>query len=82
MRLDASREPWMTAPETRVVLDALTKDGSGARFVGGVVRNALLHRPVSDIDIATPLVPEELSTVRLPRLQMASRTKSPPCAAM
>ncbi|HEY1636952.1 MAG TPA: CCA tRNA nucleotidyltransferase [Rhizomicrobium sp.] len=67
MRLDSSREPWMTEPETRVVLDALTKDGSGARFVGGVVRNALLHRPVSDIDIATPLVPEEV----IRRLQAA-----------
>jgi poly(A) polymerase len=60
MRLDASREPWMSAPETRAVLDALTSDGSEARFVGGVVRNALLQRPVSDIDIATPLVPGEV----------------------
>jgi poly(A) polymerase len=51
----------MTAPETRAVLDAL--DGQG-RFVGGAVRNALLGKPVSDIDIATPLTPEAV-TARL-----------------
>jgi poly(A) polymerase len=67
MRLNASREPWMSTPETRAVLEALTSDGGEARFVGGVVRNALLQRPVSDIDIATPLIPDEV----IRRLQAA-----------
>ncbi|HEX4861678.1 MAG TPA: CCA tRNA nucleotidyltransferase [Rhizomicrobium sp.] len=59
MKLDPARNPWMTAPETRAVIAAL---GEGkARFVGGVVRNALLGLDVSDIDIATPLVPEEMT---------------------
>ncbi|MEM7237780.1 MAG: CCA tRNA nucleotidyltransferase [Pseudomonadota bacterium] len=31
-----------------------------AFFVGGCVRNALLHQTVADIDIATPLVPDEV----------------------
>lgn len=57
MRLDPRRESWMTAPKTRAVLDAL---GPDARFVGGAVRNALLKREVSDIDIATPLRPDEV----------------------
>jgi poly(A) polymerase len=57
----------MTAPETRAVMAALTKDGGEARFVGGVVRNALMHRHVTDIDIATPLVPGEVTQ----RLQAA-----------
>jgi poly(A) polymerase len=39
----------------------LTRDGGAARFVGGVVRNALLKRPVTDIDIATPLLPGEVT---------------------
>ncbi|HEY7979228.1 MAG TPA: CCA tRNA nucleotidyltransferase [Rhizomicrobium sp.] len=47
----------MTSAETRAVLDALGE----ARFVGGVVRNALLGRDVSDIDIATPLTPDEVT---------------------
>ncbi|HUO88817.1 MAG TPA: CCA tRNA nucleotidyltransferase [Rhizomicrobium sp.] len=57
MKLDPRQNPWMTAPETRAVLDAL---GGNGRFVGGAVRNALLGKPVSDIDIATPLLPEDV----------------------
>ncbi|MFO1143573.1 MAG: CCA tRNA nucleotidyltransferase [Amaricoccus sp.] len=37
---------------------ALTADGHRALFVGGCVRNALLGRPVSDVDIATDARPE------------------------
>jgi poly(A) polymerase len=60
-RLDPARQAWMRTSETQAVMDALTKDGGAARFVGGVVRNALLGRDVSDIDIATPLLPDEVS---------------------
>ncbi|HEY0104681.1 MAG TPA: CCA tRNA nucleotidyltransferase [Rhizomicrobium sp.] len=58
MKLDAARHAWMTAPQTRAVFAAL---GGEARFVGGAVRNALLGRPGADIDIATPLVPPEVT---------------------
>ena len=61
MKLDPSREKWMTAPETRAVMDALKADGGEARFVGGVVRNALMHRDVTDVDIATPLWPDDVT---------------------
>jgi poly(A) polymerase len=57
----------MTAPETRNVMQALAASGGEARFVGGAVRNALMHRPVTDIDIATPLLPDEVTR----RLQAA-----------
>ncbi|MBU6475028.1 MAG: CCA tRNA nucleotidyltransferase [Alphaproteobacteria bacterium] len=50
----------MTAPETRKVMAALNEDGGEARFVGGCVRDALANRPVLDIDIATPLAPEDV----------------------
>jgi len=49
-------QAWLTAPETRAVMTAL----GDARFVGGCVRNALLGEPVDDIDIATPLSPDEV----------------------
>jgi poly(A) polymerase len=49
----------MTAPETRAVIAALTPEK--ARFVGGSVRNALMGLAVIDIDIATPLVPGEVT---------------------
>ncbi len=41
---------------------ALTAAGGAdcARFVGGCVRNAVLKRPVGDIDIATTLTPDEV----------------------
>src|SRR5712692_10063237 len=53
--------PWMHEPSTRALLDALAQAGIAARFVGGVVRDALLGRPIADIDLATPSRPEEVS---------------------
>ena len=52
--------PWMTAPETRAVLAALTAEGAEVRFVGGCVRDSVLKRPVGDIDIATPDPPRKV----------------------
>jgi poly(A) polymerase len=54
------QRPWMTAPETTAVLDALEAAGGPdcARYVGGCVRNSLIGQPVSDIDIATVLTPD------------------------
>jgi poly(A) polymerase len=49
---------WMTEPATRRVIAALQAGGQAARFVGGAVRDAVLGRPVTDIDIATPLAPD------------------------
>jgi poly(A) polymerase len=51
---------WMAAAATRSVIQALEAAGGpdSARFVGGCVRNALIGRPIDDIDIATPLPPQ------------------------
>lgn len=54
-------QTWLSAPETRAVMDALTSNGGAARFVGGCVRNALLGVDAGDIDIATPLMPDEVT---------------------
>ena len=55
-------QPWMTAPATLAVIGALEAAGGAesARFVGGCVRDAVLRRPVSDIDIATTLLPDQV----------------------
>lgn len=53
-------QPWMTAPETRAVIAALTAEGAEVRFVGGCVRDALAGRPVKDVDIATPDHPQRV----------------------
>jgi poly(A) polymerase len=53
-------QPWMIEPATTTLLAALTAGGVEARFVGGSVRDALLGRPIGDIDIATPAPPERV----------------------
>lgn len=53
-------EPWLSDPDTLRVLDAIEADGKPARFIGGCVRDAIAHRPVHDIDIATPERPERI----------------------
>ncbi|HRE60891.1 MAG TPA: CCA tRNA nucleotidyltransferase [Micropepsaceae bacterium] len=52
--------PFLTAPESQRVMTALMQNGGDARFVGGAVRNCVMGIPVTDIDIATPLLPEEV----------------------
>lgn len=53
-------QDWMDAAETRAVVAALQADGAQVRFVGGCVRDALLKRPIKDVDIATPDPPERV----------------------
>ena len=52
-------EDWMSGPAVVPVMAALGDGGVDIRFVGGCVRDALLGRPVSDIDIGVPLPPDE-----------------------
>ena len=56
-RLDPKKETWMNSAETRQLLAALKGE---VRFVGGCVRNALLGVAVDDIDLATPLLPNDV----------------------
>lgn len=53
-------QPWLEAAATQAVVAALTADGGEVRFVGGCVRDSVLHRPVHDIDIATHDPPERV----------------------
>jgi poly(A) polymerase len=54
--------PWLTAPAGQKLLNALTAKGHETRFVGGCVRDGLLGRfdPESDIDLATPALPDQI----------------------
>lgn len=55
-------QPWMEDPATQAVFAALEAAGGPdcARFVGGCVRNALIGRPVDDIDVCTTLEPSQV----------------------
>ena len=50
----------MTAKPTHELISALTVDGAEVRFVGGCVRDALLERKSTDIDIGTPDPPQRV----------------------
>jgi len=51
---------WLDAKATRMLIAALDAGGIDFRFVGGAVRDGLLGRKVSDIDVATPAMPEDV----------------------
>lgn len=61
-------QPWMLRTSTLRLMEALVprnaagedEEHKAPRFVGGCVRDALANRPVVDIDIATPLTPDEV----------------------
>ncbi|TRO86163.1 CCA tRNA nucleotidyltransferase, partial [Glycocaulis profundi] len=62
-RLDPAEHAWMRDPATRAVMAALEAARPGsARYVGGAVRNALTGHPVHDVDIATSLTPDAVTT--------------------
>lgn len=48
---------WIKAPATQAVLAMLTAAGHQGWLVGGCVRDALVGRPVADVDIATDARP-------------------------
>lgn len=54
-----SGAPFLAEPGLRRILRLLDADGEESRVVGGAVRNFLMDRAVSDIDIATTNLPAE-----------------------
>ena len=57
------QDAWVTHPGTQALCAALGLSGFRVLFVGGCVRNALLGRPVADIDIATDALPQQVSEI-------------------
>jgi poly(A) polymerase len=51
---------WRRRPELRRLLEVLGAPAGETRFVGGCVRDTLLRLPVSDVDLATRLPPQEV----------------------
>lgn len=54
---------WLADPGTQALCAMLLRAGHAALFVGGCVRNALLHQPVNDVDIATDALPDRVMTL-------------------
>jgi len=57
-KIELHQAPWLREKPLQRVLAAL---GGEARIVGGAVRNALIGAEVKDVDIATPLTPDEVT---------------------
>jgi len=58
-RLDLNVHSWLKNPALVRLLDILNQDGLKVRMVGGCVRDTILGRDISDIDLASSLSPEE-----------------------
>ena len=54
---------WLARAPTQAVMALLAEAGHRAVFVGGCVRDALLGRPVGDVDVATDARPERVLAV-------------------
>jgi len=54
------QETWFKDPALMRVFTLLNADEGEGRVVGGAVRNSLMGLPVSDIDVATTLTPEQV----------------------
>lgn len=51
---------WLQHSDVQTLLRILSLEGEEARIVGGAVRNQLLGQPISDIDIATTCLPQQI----------------------
>lgn len=51
---------WLSAPHLQAVFRLIAGGGHAAYLVGGAVRDAVLGRPVGDLDIATNATPDEV----------------------
>ncbi len=59
-RASVATADWFLWPGTQAVFACLNRDGFEARVVGGAVRNALLGRPVNEVDFATTATPDDV----------------------
>ena len=58
LKIDAPK--WRRRRGMKRLLDALSADDGLTRYVGGAVRDDLLDLPVSDVDLATRLQPDDV----------------------
>jgi len=54
-----AKEKWLQEPRLQKVL-AVLNTGGETRVAGGAVRNALMKKPISDVDLATTFLPSDV----------------------
>ncbi|PIT69965.1 CCA tRNA nucleotidyltransferase [Bartonella tribocorum] len=60
IRQNFKQVAWLQRNDIQTLLRVLSLEGEEARIVGGAVRNQLLGQPISDIDIATTCLPQQI----------------------
>lgn len=60
LQRDIGNAGWLHRASLAHVFEALQNGGGETRVIGGAVRNALLGEHVTDIDLATTLVPDDV----------------------
>lgn len=60
MKIDGA---WLNHPGTQALCAVLGLAGHRILFVGGCVRNSLLRQPVTDLDLATNALPQDVMAV-------------------
>lgn len=54
---------WLNEPRLQQVMAVIKLGGGEVRVAGGAVRNALLGVPISDVDLATTMLPQDVMRV-------------------
>lgn len=60
---DFSRAEWFAEARVQRIFRLFAEAGEEARIVGGAVRNALMGRPVGELDFATTATPERITAL-------------------
>jgi poly(A) polymerase len=55
-----SNATWLNEPRLQAVMRAISAAGGEVRVAGGAVRNSLLSEPISDVDLATTMLPQDV----------------------
>lgn len=65
MKQNASKSDssFFFSPQLKILFNSLLKDGSELRVVGGAVRDFLINKKISDIDLACKYLPEETISI-------------------
>ena len=58
-----SSAAWLNEPRLQQVMAVIARNGGEARVAGGAVRNALLGVAISDVDLATTMLPQVVMRV-------------------
>lgn len=56
-------DAWLKEPRLQEVMQVIARAGGEVRVAGGAVRNSLLGVPISDVDLATTILPHDVMRV-------------------